>query len=281
MIGQLERIIELKNLKPDESSSGSGKIISISSGKGGTGKTFFSVNLAYLMSKKNYKILLVDFDFNMGNVCGLLDFSNEPSVVDFIQGRSLFKDLPQKVNENFYVIPGDSGADDFPALTNEMLMRIKLNLMKLTEEFDFILLDTASGVEKSTIELNNIADLSLIIATPEPTAVMDAYAIVKIIKSNSSANQIAVVINKCISEEDSDITFQNLSEAAQHFINAELKFAGSLTFSLEIHKSITAQKILAETNANCNSITELSSISEYLIKFAQVVNNNHPANKVI
>lgn len=261
MIGQAKRLSELLNIET-QNFAASNKTIAAASGKGGTGKSFFVLNLAFHLASLGKKILLVDLDSNLANIDIMLNISVEKSISDFLQNRVLIKELPQNVRPNLDVIFGDSGKINIPEKRREITDYLISGLEKLKKNYDKILIDTGAGVQSETLYLLSKIDVIALIINPDPTSVMDGYALTKLLLNKYGNKEIGVVVNKCDTREEGDISFKNLNTATTHFLKTELNYLGAVNFSNEVYKSIKEQVIFIEEYHENAIVTQISEIAQ-------------------
>lgn len=250
MLGQAERIIELNGLtKPLNNSAFTPKIVAVTSGKGGTGKSYLAANLGLSMAAKGYRVLLVDMDINLSNQNVLFNMSIKKTIYHFLLYNQCLSDIihESSINPNLSVIFGESGKLDHPSLTEEKVNNLFFELRRLSQHFDIILLDTASGIENGTLQLLLNSDEIILITTPEPTSVMDGYAINKLLKNHGSNTEVNVIVNKCFEENEAVEAFENLQKATEHFLKKEIQFLGGISFSEEIIRSIQSQTLIVNS----------------------------------
>ncbi len=271
---QASRLIQLRQLEQKGKSLGPSNIVSVCSGKGGTGKTFVAANLAYALSKFGKKILLVDLDINFANVNILLNQTTSNTISEFFEQRKSLKELIQNYSINLDVIYGDSGKEDYPRVSEEIIDYLFLSLKSLNSYYDYIILDSSGGGSQITLHQLQKSDVNIFITSTEPTAVMDAYVVLKLLNSSGFKTENLIVVNKCLEEEEGDSTFQKLLLAAKHFLGEEPQFLGSIPFNLEVHQSIINQQLLAEHNPNSLLASKIKKLATSFISFEQVVNNN-------
>jgi len=277
VIGQLERIVELKKLNKFHQSY-KGNIISFTSGKGGVGKTVLSMNAAYSLNKQGIKILFADFDFNFANAHILSNIIPSGTIKDFLEGKRLLKNIITEVSHGFHLIAGSSGSMELNGHSNLKVSLLLNELRKLSAEYDYVFIDTGQLNDYSQLEIILGSDCVVIVTSPEPTAVMDAYVIVKMLKQNNCTISKQVIINKCSDENEAGVTFENLNTAAKHFLKEELNLLGYVYFDLTVHKSITAQKLFLSGKVNSPVQSQILKIAKALTEFVQVANINHSAN---
>ena len=274
MLGQAERIIELSRLNAKAKLSERKNIISLTSGKGGTGKTVLSVNSAYTLAKQNKKVLLIDLDSNLSNINILLNVFAENTLNNFLSGQKLFSDLIYTHNENLHIIFGDSGNTEYPKPKKEIIDFIFTQVAKIQNDYDFIIIDASAGIDDDVLTILKNSDMNIIVTTTEPTAVMDAYVVMKILKQNNILESSQILINKCFDECDALTARENLKQAAFHFLKKEISILGLIDFDIEINKSIINQNIFVENHPKLKSAMQISAISSQFEKLIHVVNNS-------
>ncbi|GBD88093.1 flagellum site-determining protein YlxH [bacterium BMS3Abin03] len=274
MIGQLKRIIEFQNLGNSKTSKPSRNLIAFTSGKGGVGKTVLSLNLAYLLSQKGKRVLFADLDVNFSNAHILLNIIVPKNLKDFFEGKSLLNNIISKVDNNFYLLAGDSGSMYQNTYLKGKISSLLTELKKISGNYDYVIIDTGQMNDREQMEILLSSDSIVIVTSPEPTAVMDAYVIVKILKQQNCCLTKHVIVNKCSDVRDSDITFNNLNTATEHFLNEKLHLMGYVNFDSLIHKSVTSQKLFSKEYFNSPVCKQISKLSGSLTEFVQVANIN-------
>lgn len=275
MIGQAERLIELNNLKTGQTEQDSkkrGRVIAFSSGKGGTGKTFICLNTAYALTKLRKKVLIIDLDPNLSNINIMLNIKAEKTLINYFQDKCALRDLVTK-HENFlHFIFGDSGRVDYPVSKNlEYMFR---DIKELAESYDYIFLDIGAGANEEIIYLLKSADLNIIITNPEPTAVMDAYVIIKLLHNSGSVSDKLIIVNKCYAKDDGQTAFNNLSKASSHFLGENINLLGFIDHDLNVNNAIKSQELYLRWHPYANAATQIVKIAQSLIKIQQVANSN-------
>jgi len=279
MFGQAERVFELEQLKNKTASKKASKIIAFTSGKGGTGKTFISLNIAYAISRTNKKVLFVDLDPNLSNANIMMNVIAEKTIYNFFTGRNLLTELITEYEPNLHFIFGDSGKLDYPKTKPELIKQLFTQLKAVQNNYDVIILDTGSGASEDEISILLNADHNIIITTPEPTAVMDAYVIIKLLNSKNSSLEKMVIINKCVEHKDCEVTFSNLSMAAKHFLKEEIKLLGRIEFDNAVSRTISTQEIFYKKFSGSSTGTQIAKISKNIYEIVQLANIHHASKK--
>lgn len=290
MIDQANRLREMAkgidDRLPEESYHRATKIYSIVSGKGGVGKTNFSINLAIKLQQKGKKVLILDADIGMSNANILLGVSGKANLSEVILGKSSFKDIIIKGPEGVDLING--GTDLF--LIESLHKTEQEEIMRSLEgmgAYDIILVDNGAGINKHSMTFSSFADEIIIVTTPEPTSLTDAY---RILKANSIYNvksTATVVINQITDINQGRESFYKLKSTCQKFLKVDLESLGFIFNDIRVNKSIMEQiplvinypKALASENieniankllgleATKENTTSLKKLSNRLIKF--------------
>ena len=281
MTGQAERVLELGRLKSKQGVKSPPKIFAFTSGKGGTGKTFLSLNLAYSLSRHNKKVLFVDLDPNLSNANIMLNIIATKTIFNFFTGRNLLHELITEVEPNFHFIFGDSGKLNYPKAKNDIISQLFNQLRNLRENYDFIFLDTGAGASEEVISIISKTDGAIIVASPEPTAVMDAYVMIKLLSSGGYTGKKFVIINKCGENEDGRATFNNLTMAADRFLKEKLHLLGTVSFDQSVNKAIITQQLFLSRYPKSTAGAQIVKISKALTEFIQLANIHHQQVELI
>lgn len=264
MIGQAKRLSELvKN--ETRNNNAEKKIIAITSGKGGTGKSFFILNYGFALSSMGERVLLIDLDSNLANIDVMLNYSSEKTIGDFIQNRVLLNELPIEVRPNLYVIFGDSGKLNLNNNRREIIDYLFLNIRKIAKNYDKVLIDTGAGVQSDGLYLLSKTDFLLLLINPDPTSVMDGYALTKLLFNEFGKREIDVVVNKTDNEEEGKTAFENINTATTHFLKAKLNFIGIINYCNDVYKSIKEQIIFSEEYPESEIANQIKAIASKAI----------------
>lgn len=242
MNGQAYKLEYLEKLKTGSHlpENRSADIISIVSGKGGTGKTFFAANIAYALSLSEKKVLLVDADDSNPNLHIALNEAPGKTLDHLLNGSCITEEAIFRKSDNLHIIFGNLGQAE---VTESRIAAFSKTILRYSHRYDFVILDTGSGINAFKRSLMNISDEVIVVANPEPTSVMDVYAIVKFIATESLTCIPLVLFNKCYDDAEGLEAYKNLSTALQHFLRLKVELIGLLPFDRGIHKSTLAQEI--------------------------------------
>lgn len=278
MIGQEERLFQLRNLKNRQGKKRAPKIIAFTSGKGGTGKTFVSLNLAYSLSKQGKKILFIDLDSNLSNANIMINCVAQKTIYDYFKGKSILADLITEYEPNLHFIFGDSGKTDYPKSRTSQIVNFFGQLYSLEENYDHILLDTGAGASEEIISILLNSDNCVLVTAPEPTAVMDAYVIIKLLNFNGYGGKKLILVNKCVELSEGESTYNNLSAAAAHFLKEKVELLGIIDYDSAVAKAVKAQELYLKKSPRTKISAQIFKISKDLHEFTQLANILHPKN---
>ncbi|MGE5352861.1 MAG: AAA family ATPase [Acidobacteriota bacterium] len=267
MIGQTERLLELQRLKAQEKKpEGRGKIISFSSGKGGTGKTFVSLNTAYALSRIGKKVLLIDLDSNLSNINIMLNLRPEKTILNFLLQKNSLRDLITRYEPSLHFIFGESGKADYPIQSDHLLDYLIEEIKDLCREYDYVILDIGAGAGDEIIHLLSQVHANIIVLNAEPTAIMDAYVIVKLMHMKGATTPNFAVVNKCFSEEEASTAFLNLSKAAEHFLKENVISLGSVGHDQLVTRSIMSQELYIKKNPRSKTSLQIIKLAQGIVQ---------------
>jgi len=205
--------------------NGQPRTITVTSGKGGVGKTNISVNLALQLSKLGYHTCLFDADLGLANVNILLGLTPEFDLEDVILKRRSLHEITIHDYNGIDIIPGSSGVEMMANLDEDQLLHLT-GAMNEMEDYDFVVLDTSAGISKSVITFCLASTEVLLIIIPEPTALTDAYALLKVLSLNGFSGAIKVIVNQCNNVAAAKGVFQQFRNTVKRYLQVDLSLAG-------------------------------------------------------
>lgn len=228
--------------KPEEKTPT--RIIAITSGKGGVGKTNLSVNLALALIELGARVALMDADLGLANVDVLLGIVPQYTLKDALDGTADISMILCEGPGGINVIPGGSGVQELADLPEDKLDGFINSLQEIEHLFDYILIDTGAGISRSVTSFLYAADEVLLVSTPEPTSLTDAYAMAKTIFSHFPESNLGLIVNRAADAGEAQETYRKLDMAVHSFLGLELRFAGWIADDPIIARSVRAHKPL-------------------------------------
>lgn len=238
MADQAERLRELSS-----SSRGTHKarIITVTSGKGGVGKTNVTVNLALALSKAGKKTVIFDADLGLANVDILLGLIPMFTMSDVISGDKRLKDIILEGPGGIRVVPGSNGMMDVVHLKEYQQRQLLVQLMQLEESADIIFIDTGAGISNPVLGFIRAADDVIIVTSPEPTAITDAYAMVKMIGRYRLKKQVFLVVNQVGSDREGEAVAQRFTQVVEKYVKLPVEYLGHVVSDQVVPRSVREQ----------------------------------------
>ena len=219
------------------------RVITISSGKGGVGKSNFSVNLAIYLSSLNKRVLVIDADFGLANIEVLLGTRPQYTFYHMLKGE---KNISEIIVDTKYGIKFISGGNGLKELSNVNSTEVKYFIEQfeyLDKIADIIIVDTGAGISPSVTNFIMASDENIIVTTPEPTSFTDAYTLIKVIKEqNKVINRINIVVNKADDKYEADRIFSKISHVCNKFLGITIENIGYIPSDIALIKAIKQQK---------------------------------------
>lgn len=243
------------------------RVITVTSGKGGVGKTNISVNLALcLAAQQGYRTCLFDADLGLANINVLLGLYPEHDLGDVILNKRSIKDVIIKGYKGIDIIPGSSGLEKMANLDSENLEHMIRSFSELDGEYDFFIFDTSAGVSKNVISFcMNTSELILII-TPEPTSLTDGYALLKILTLNGFSEPVMVAVNQCKDIQNARMVYTKFRETVQKFLPVKVLPLGAIIQDSNVVKAVREQKPFIFQYPNSIASNCIKKMAELLIK---------------
>lgn len=217
------------------------KTLAVISGKGGVGKSNFSLNFAISLAKRGHAVLLFDMDIGMGNLDILMGQTAEYTIVDFINQKVSLNDVITKGPENLHYIAGGTGLTQLVKLDKEKMSRFMVELSQILVNYDYIIFDMGAGVSEESLKIILSVDEVVVITTPEPTSITDAYAMMKYIHLLNSAIPFYIVINRVQSEKEGKETMHRLQKVVKQFLERNTFAFGVIPDDKSIHQAVKRQ----------------------------------------
>lgn len=224
-----------------ESLANDTKVVSVVSGKGGVGKSNFSVNFAIVLRQAGKRVLLMDLDIGMANADILMGISTRYNIVDMIENQLSIWDIIEKGPGGIAFISGGTGFSKVFQLNERKFNRFVEQLEKLNGEYDYIIFDMGAGVNENSLKFILSSNESIIITTPEPTAITDAYAMLKYLLQLKKDIECKILVNRTDSKKEAIKTGENFKRVARRFLDKEVAFLGYLPNDKLVLKAVKRQ----------------------------------------
>ncbi len=241
MIDQAKYLREKVRQKTSATVRRQTRIIAITSGKGGVGKSNFALNFALSLVQQNKKVLIFDVDLGFANVDVLLGRSPKESIATMIDKELSVWDIIEEGPNGLLFISGGTGFNDMFRLDEPRMNKFFSELSTIQGHVDYIILDTGAGLSDENLRFILAADDVIVVTTPEPTSITDAYSVVKMVYAKDRNVHMKLIINQCTSEKEGKQTAENFKRVAEQFLHKTIETLGLIPSDTHVGSSVKKQ----------------------------------------
>jgi flagellar biosynthesis protein FlhG len=232
------------------SSKSKPRVIAITSGKGGVGKTSIVANLGYALTKLGKKVLIFDADLGLGNLDVLLGLAPKYNLSHVIMGAKTIREILVEGPGSMDILPASSGVQELTQLTREQKVQILTELDLLINDVDILLIDTAAGISSNVMDFNATAQEIIVVVSPEPTSITDAYALMKVLSLKYSEKGCKLLVNMATRFDEGRDVFRQLHLVTERFLDISIEYLGSILYDDKVTRGVKSQKIVCELFPN-------------------------------
>jgi len=265
MHDQATRMREIAQQYMERESRRRPSVIVVTSGKGGVGKSTVALNAALTLSAEGHKVLLVDADSNLGSLDVMLGIAPRHRIGDVLRGNMAVEDVMVTGPSGLRLLPASTGDAAYPLGGEEMQERLMAEILGTDEPFACVMIDTGAGLNDEVIRYAGYADELLVVTTPEPTAIMDAYAMMKVIWSVRVDAKLQVVLNNVRSPREADDITAKLKMAVNHFLKRDVDVVAAVPADPNVSKAITQQIPLVQAYPFSAASLSLQSFAHHVL----------------
>ena len=249
------------------------KIIAVTSGKGGVGKSNLSLNLGIALAKKSQKTLIVDADLNLGNIDVLLGLNPQFTLRNVISGEKQLEDIIIKGPKGVKIVPTTSGAMELMKIGVDIRKNIIHQVNKISSYYDYLIIDTPAGIGPHVYDFLEIADKIMIVTSPDPSAIIDAYAMVKLLWSYNFRINIELVVNFVASKDEAKDVFDKMNLVTLRYLNHKIEQYSFILTDENVLSGVKEQKPFIIRNPKSLASLCITRICYQIIKEKQLLPN--------
>lgn len=243
MRDQAERLRELaKRSLESKSPRSQTRVIAVASGKGGVGKTNFTVNFALALQEEGKRAVIFDADLGMANIDVVLGIVPTFNLTHVIRGQKTLQEIMVEGPNGLKILPGSSGVEDLVQLSELQIQNLVKDWSNLEEDFDYILVDMGAGIHSDVLNFLRAADDIVVILTPEPPSITDAYSLIKVLVQKGVTNTLKLVVNQATDAEEGHQIYRRVSKVANEFLKADLEMLGIVPRDDKVSASVKRQR---------------------------------------
>lgn len=228
------------------------RTVAITSGKGGVGKTFFSANLAAALTRQGLKVLVLDADLGLANLDVVLNLYPKITLHDVFTGKAELEEAILPAPGGFHVLLAGSGLVEYSRLTPEVRDQLMRIFETVKPRFDVVLIDTGAGISDVVLYAVSMANEVIVLATPEPTSMTDAYATIKVLSAQQGREQMHMVVNQVGRSGDGRTICNQLQQVVERFVQGpngtapKLSFLGDIPLDSSVREAVQKRQLLME-----------------------------------
>lgn len=242
------------------------KVLSFTSGKGGVGKTHLVVNLAYALRRLGARVMILDADLGLANIDVLLGLVPRFNIQHVLTGQKTLTEVLVEGPEGVLILPASSGIQDLVQLTEGQRLQLLTELDALEHTLDFLLIDTGAGISANVMYFNMAAQEIVVVVTPEPTSITDAYALMKVLATKHAEKNFKVIMNAVTSAAEAKEAFRRLSMVAQRFLNVSIDYLGFVVYDVAFSQAVRQQRALLELYPGCAAARCFRSLAQRVLE---------------
>ncbi len=251
----------------------SSRVITVTSGKGGVGKTNITVNLGISFAKMGYRVVIIDADLGLANVDVVMGKMSKYNLSDVINSNRDIVEILEEGPEGVKFVSGGSGVSQLLKLSSSQMVDLMMKLGALDEVADIILIDTGAGLSDTVLSFVHAAKEVLLVTTPEPTSITDAYALIKTITSRDKNKVIKVIVNRAENPSEAFNILDKLNIVCEKFLGIKLQKLGFVLNDTAVIKAVKSQQPFVISYGKSEAAKNVSEIAEALIRNAETNGN--------
>jgi flagellar biosynthesis protein FlhG len=244
-----------------------GKVLAVTSGKGGVGKTFVSANLAAALAKRGHRVLVLDADLGLANLDVVLNLYPKITLHDVFTGKATIEEAVIRAPGGFSVLLAGSGMVEYSRLTTEVRDDFLRIMNGLVPHYDVVLLDTGAGISDVVLFAVSLASEVLVVATPEPTSLTDAYATIKVLVGQQKRQTIRMVVNQTARLGDGRAITTQLQQVLDRFVVTEpgrqvrLIHMGDIPVDQAVRQAIMRRQLMMQSTPTCPAALAITQLA--------------------
>lgn len=265
MLDQAESLRVMAN-RAEEPEASDIRIISVTSGKGGVGKTNVVANLAYVMTRMGKRVLLLDADLGLGNLDVLLGLAPKYHIGHLLSGERRLEEILVHGPNGMLILPASSGVQELTTLTEGQQLSFISELDNLKESIDVVLIDTGAGISSNVLYFNMAAQEIIVIVSPEPTSITDGYAIMKVLFQKHGERRFKLIVNSIRSQREGLDVYNHLCMVADKYLDISIDYLGGIPYDENLPKAVREQKAITEIYPHSKASEAIYELTKVILK---------------
>jgi flagellar biosynthesis protein FlhG len=257
---------------PDSRAPARARIVAVTSGKGGVGKTFFSANAAAALARRGLRVLVLDADLGLANLDVVLNLHPKITLHDVFTDQATLEQAVLPAPGGFSVLLAGSGLVEYSRLTPEVREKMLAVIRDVTPRFDVVLLDTGAGISEVVLYTVSLADEVVVIVTPEPTSMTDAYATIKVLATQQSRRELSLVVNQVQRVGDGRGVAAQLQQVVDRFVSpgadapVKLRLLGDVPSDMAVREAVRKRQLVVESLPGSEAAQAIATVAARLLR---------------
>ena len=257
----------MQNRSTPAAGRGPAGVYSVTSGKGGVGKTSITTNLAFCLARRGKRVLVIDADLNLANIDIILGISPRYNIRHVLEGERSLEEVLVRGPGGFRILPASSGVLDLFSLSESQKLFLLSEMEEVGRGLDFLLIDTAAGINDNVVYFNLAASERLVVLTPEPTSLTDAYALIKVLAASHGIDRFRVLVNMAASRAEGLAVYRKLATAADRFLESvSLDYLGFVPKDAKVAEAVRRQELLSDTFPDSRAARAIDELAGAMIE---------------
>lgn len=237
------------------------RLITVTSGKGGVGKSNFTLNFALALQSMGKRVLVFDADIGMANIDVLMGMSAKYNLYHLLRREKRIDEIIERGPGSLSLIAGGSGLSDLFSLSQSDLNYFMQQIETVADGMDFVIFDTGAGLSQENFNFIQSADECIVVTTPEPTSITDAYALIKVVSSRERGTRFKLIVNRASDEKEAAQTADKIRVAAQKFLNVDVPLLGYISDDSHVVQAVKKQVPFSMAFPGCAAAREIQRIA--------------------
>jgi flagellar biosynthesis protein FlhG len=254
---------------PDTGTGRRQMTIAVTSGKGGVGKTTVAVNLSIALARLEFQVGILDADFGLGNVDVMLGLTPMSHIGAVLTGEKALRDIGATATDGVRVFPAGSGIRTLTTLRRGHWARLRSAMADLSSTLDYLLVDTGPGIGDTTLKVAQETDRAIVVTTCEPTALVDAYAMTKLLIAASPHREIGLVVNMAPGAEQARLVARQIANAAHQFLGVGIRYYGFIERDPQVAESVLVQRPLMALDLDTPATRAFGRLARRIAQWAR------------
>ena len=248
-------------------SRGPVRVIAVTGGKGGVGKTNVSVNLAKALAAAGQRVVIMDADFGLANVDVMLGVRPKRTIADVLAGDCTLREVLVPVSENLHIVPASSGTLEMTQLSVHQHAELVYAFADIVDLLDVLIIDTAAGISESVLSFVRAAQEVVVVVCDEPVSITDAYALIKLVSRDNKVCRFRVLANMVRTEQEGRNMYNKLVTVTDRFLDVALQYIGSIPYDESVRKAVQAQRAVIEKFPNSKAALAYRQLAQKVLSW--------------